>query len=1497
MAKSFLEKFNKYSPAYLEKNACGKIVSYTVKLDQAARKIWCDVSFSDYVSFAVIKSMEEEIKETYDLNFMRLCPHFSPKDYSLSHFPDILLELKRRSPMGYGFFDDAKITESLHAVPYENETDVVNDRDEMIASLKESDDVLKIELHNGGKALLEVAGCDRALSEILSDWFGISRRISFDGKVAMTLDDLESLIPPPTVDPSAFIRRDPPPEAAAGGFSNGGYSGGNFRGGGKFNRQPAAEPVPTENSLNKTEAEAHVDFDTGIAVSGFMKFDVNELTPIMGNIPNLDIIPIREVSFENDKFTICGKVFGFEKKLTRSGEKYIASFFITDRDSSVPAKFIYNKDEDEAFSALEKDPAVVLRGLASPDRYDGTLTIKPLAIAAVKEIKRKDNAPEKRVELHLHTKMSQMDATIEPADVIKQVVAWGQDAVAVTDHGNLQAFPQIMKAARKVGGVKVLYGVEAYFVDDTARAIYGDINVSFLEDSFVVFDIETTGLSPQTCAITEIGAVRYQKGKVGEKFSCFVNPQTPIPEEIVKLTGITDDMVKDAETIDAVLPKFLSFVGNDTLVAHNASFDISFIRAAAERCHIPFNPSFIDTVSMSRRINAELKNHKLDTLAEYFGLGDFNHHRAFEDAHMLALIFHAMGEKLKTEGIINTDQLSHLMSQGSDPKKLKSYHQILLVKNLVGLKNLYKLISFSYLNYYYRHPRIPKTLLSEYREGLIVGSACEAGELYRAILEHRPHSDLVAIADFYDYLEIQPLGNNQFLIDTKQLASKEDLIEINKQIIALGKELGKPVVATGDVHFQNPEDEIYRKILLAGQKFSDADKHIPLYMRTTEEMLAEFYYLDPETAYEVVVTNTRKIADMVEEILPIPDGNYPPSMEGTEEELTRFCYELAHEWYGDPLPELVRNRLEKELSSIIKNGFAVLYIIARRLIKYSEEKGYLVGSRGSVGSSFVATMAGITEVNPLPPHYRCPHCKFSEFITDGSIGSGFDLPDRDCPKCGAKNMIHDGHDIPFETFLGFNGDKSPDIDLNFSGDVQGECHKYTEVLFGAENVFRAGTLGTLAEKTAYGYVKKYSEEHGVVLNKAEETRLSRGCEGVKRTTGQHPGGIIVIPKEYSVYDFTPIQHPADDPNSNIITTHFAFEYLHDTILKLDMLGHDVPTKYRMLERYSGRNILDTPLSDPGVMELFASTDSLGVKPEDIGSPVGTFGLPEFGTKFVRQMIVDSKPKNFSDLLQISGLSHGTDVWLGNAQELIKDGVCDISEVIGTRDNIMVYLIYHGMDKSMSFKIMEDVRKGRGLKPEYEEAMIAQGIPDWYIGSCKKIKYMFPKAHAAAYVISALRLGWFKVHMPLEFYAAFFSVAPGGFDAEIVGKGKGEVERTIRDIEALGTAAKQKDNETLATMQLVNEALARKIKFLPVDLHKSSAKFFLPEDGCVRMPFSSLPGLGESAAINLEKTMKENNIISQEELRQKGGITKAVMEILARNGALQSLPETNQLSLF
>ncbi len=886
-------------------------------------------------------------------------------------------------------------------------------------------------------------------------------------------------------------------------------------------------------------------------------------------------------------------------------------------------------------------------------------------------------------------------------------------------------------------------------------------------------------------------------------------------------------------------------------------------------------------------------------MQRYYKLPDFAHHRACDDAAMLAKIFFCMCDKLKLEGIFDLDAMVRIMADKADPKKLRSHHMIILVKNLVGLKNLYYLISQSYLDYYYRHPRIPKTLLEEHREGLIIGSACEAGELYTAIKQNKSRDELLKIADFYDYLEIQPLCNNMFLVNEGSVPDVEALKEINKLIVGLGDELGKPTVATCDAHFLEKHHEIYRKILLKSMKFSDADKDTGIYLRTTDEMLDEFSYLGEDKAYEVVVSNTNKIADMVENIRAIPEGTYTPEMEGAEEDLQRICWERAKSMYGDPLPEIVRERLDRELTSIIKNGFAVLYMIAQKLVWYSEEQGYLVGSRGSVGSSFVATMAGISEVNPLVPHYRCPDCLYSEFFTDGSIGSGYDLDDKYCPKCG-KKMIGDGHDIPFETFLGFYGDKSPDIDLNFSGDVQGKVHKYTEELFGSENVFRAGTLSALAEKTAFGFVKKYAEEKQIPLNRSEVERLKTGCVGVKRTTGQHPGGIIVVPRQYDVYDFTPVQHPADDPNSDIVTTHFAFSYLHDTILKLDELGHDMPTKYKRLEEYSGLSVMDVPMNDKKVMSLFLNTDALGVSPDDIGAEVGTYGLPEFGTRFVQQVIVATEPKSFSDLLQLSGLTHGTAVWLGNGDELIANGTCTISELIGTRDSIMTYLIYQGVEKSMAFKIMEDVRKGKGLKPEYEEAMRAQNVPDWYIDSCKKIQYMFPKAHAAAYVTSAIRLAWFKVYHPVVFYAAFFTVAPSGFDADIVGGGRSNVAFTLKDIEERKRKkmAEKKEEDMIPFLQLVNEAMARGIEFLPVDLYKSHAFKFLPEgDKGIRMPFNSLPGLGDTAAQNIMDVCADKDLLSIEDLRSRAGLSKTVIEILRRSGVFKGLSQTNQVSLI
>ena len=997
--------------------------------------------------------------------------------------------------------------------------------------------------------------------------------------------------------------------------------------------------------------------------------------------------------------------------------------------------------------------------------------------------------------------------------------------------------------------------------------------------------------------------MKIKAGEIIDKFDIFVDPECPIPEEITKLTSITNDDVKGAPKEREALEQFFAFAGEDLLIAHNANFDIGFIRVAAERQEMPFNNSYLDTLGLSRYVNPELKNHKLDTIVEYYNIGDFHHHRASDDAEVLAHIFIEMLNRLKKEGILDFDSAISAMSETVDPIKLSAHHMIILAKNSEGLKNLYKLISYSYLNYYggfgrqKKVPRIPKTVLEQHREGLIIGSACVSGELYNAILDGKKADEIEEIASFYDYLEIQPLCNNRFLIEEGKVADDEALRDINRRILALGRKLGKPVCATCDAHFVNKEDEIYRRILLSGMKFKDADREEPIYLRTTGEMLEEFAYLGEEDAYDVVVTAPNRIADMCEKIRPIPEGRYEPDLPGAKEELESSCWQRAHDWYGDELPEIVKNRLTKELTSIINNGFAVLYMIAVKLVAYSESLGYQVGSRGSVGSSFVATMSGISEVNPLPPHYRCPKCRYSQFFTDGSVGSGFDLPDKACPVCG-EMLYQDGHDIPFETFLGFYGDKSPDIDLNFSGDVQGRVHKYTEELFGQGHVFRAGTITGLADKTAWGYIAKYLEDKRIKIPKAQIGYMATRIMGIKKTTGQHPGGIIVVPNEYDIYDFTPVQHPADDPNADTVTTHFQFSYLHDTILKLDELGHDIPTKYKMLEKYTNTSVLDVKMNDKTIYELFASTKPLGITPADIGgSQLATFGIPEFGTRFLQQVLVEAKPKSFADLVQISGLTHGTDVWLGNAQELIKNGTCDISEVVGTRDSIMLYLIAHGMESKLSFDIMESVRKGKGLKPAWEAAMIEHNVPDWYIWSCKKIKYMFPKAHAAAYVMSAIRLAWYKIYYPMEFYAAFLTVAPGGFDAEIVGGGYESVNNAIREIEDKGNDASQKEHQTCQTLYLVREALARGVKFLNVDLKKSDATAFLPENGKIRMPFNSLPGLGDTAADKIIEARSKYDIYSVQELREHTGISKTVIELLRRNHVLDGLSETNQFSMF
>ena len=1464
MAKTLAELFNKYLPTPEQSTILSGAEVISFKTDKANRLLEVKASFKYIIPKDELYEIEAAVAAAYTLNHCKILPQYPSVLFSYEYIPEILKEAERVGAVARGFFG--------------NYTYTMNDG--LLT--------VKIPFSASGIGLLESADTPAIIENIIYSEFGVRLRVKIeqDGfALDMMSDDYRSRL-------EHFDRQIARAEKD--------YEANVERGSMQSKQQAeAAADEPKLPKLASIYEETGVEYiDENTLKIGASVFDISSPEFVIGVAFDIKPVLISSITKATKNICIVGEVFAYTSEANRAGDKFNVSFGIFDGSASMFVKR-YSLDADaekELGSTIKNGMVIAIRGYSKEERNDATeLYMNINDVAVISKKKRKDNAEKKRVELHLHTNMSSMDALIPPDVAVKTAQAWGHPAVAITDHGNVQGFPEAMLAADKTG-MKVIYGMEAYFVNDTASAVYGKYEGNF-EDEFIVFDIETTGLSPINCKITEIGAVKVKCGEVIEVYNTFVNPGVPIPPEIVELTSITDEMVADARKIDEVLPEFLSFVGNRLLIAHNANFDVSFIRAAAKELEIPFENAYLDTVGLSRFLNKDLKSHKLDVLAKHYQLGDFNHHRACDDAEVLARIFFKMAEQLSEIDVKDFKDLEHEFSANANPLTLKPYHQIILVKNQVGLKNLYRLISSSYLSYYRRQPRIPKTELEKYREGLIIGSACEAGELFRAILEGRPEREIEEMVNFYDYLEIQPICNNRFLVAEGTVADDEGLRDLNRKIVALGEKYNKPVVATCDAHFLNEEDEIYRKILLAGMKFKDCDRDIHLYFRTTEEMLEEFKYLGEEKAYEVVVENTNKINDMIGEVRPIPKGSYTPHMDGAEEELQEKCWTRAKAMYGDPVPEIVSKRLEKELTSIIKNGFAVLYMIAQRLVWYSESQGYLVGSRGSVGSSFVATMAGISEVNPLPPHYYCPKCQYSQFFTDGSVGSGFDLPDAYCPNCNTK-LNADGHDIPFETFLGFYGDKSPDIDLNFSGDVQGRVHKYTEELFGAENVFRAGTLGTLADKTAYGFVAKYFESKGVSVSKAEMERIITHCVGVKRTTGQHPGGIIVVPREYEVYDFTPVQRPADDPNSDIVTTHFAFSYLHDTILKLDELGHDIPTKYKWLETFSNTSVMDVPMNDQEVYKLFESTRPLGITPEDIDAPIGTFGLPEFGTHFLQQVLVDAKPKNFADLLQISGLTHGTGVWLGNADELIKQGICDISKVIGCRDNIMNDLIRYGVENALSFKIMEAVRKGKGLTPEWEAVMREHNVPEWYIDSCKKIKYMFPKAHAAAYVMSAIRLGWYKVHIPIAFYGAMFTVAPGGFDAEIVGKGRANVMATIKDIEKRGKEASPKEIASIPSLQLANECMARGIKFLSVDIEKSHSYAFLPEgNNAMRMPFSALPGLGENAAANIVKARDEEKFFSVEDLQTRAKLSKSVIEILRKNHALDNLNETDQLSLF
>ena len=1236
-------------------------------------------------------------------------------------------------------------------------------------------------------------------------------------------------------------------------------------------------------------------------------------------------IPISEIPGEMGEVIIRGKILSLDRRQIKN-ERTILIFPVTDfTDTMVIKLFVANEQLEEA-KDIAPGVFVKIKGMTVIDRFDGELTVG--SVTGIKRIPdftavRTDNAPVKRVELHCHTKMSDMDGVSEVGDIIRRACQWGHPAIAITDHGVVQSFPDANhvreelwkkeKERREQAGekapdpndfFKIIYGCEAYLVDDLYQIVTGD-KTRLLSDPCVVFDIETTGFSPVKNRIIEIGAVKVQDGRILERFSTFVNPKTPIPFRIEQLTGIRDEMVLDAPTIEEVLPDFLRFCQGTVLVAHNAAFDMSFLLENAREQGIAFAPVYVDTVGIARVLLPHQARHTLDAVAKTMDVSLENHHRAVDDAQATAEIFLKFLPLLREKGCETLGDVNRLGESSPDLiRRLPSYHCILLAKNDLGRVNLYTLVSQSHQTYYHKVPRVPKSLLQKHREGLIVGSACEAGELYRALLEEKSDDQIARIVHFYDYLEIQPTGNNLFMIASDRIenvTSMEDIRNINRRIVQLGEQFNKPVVATCDVHFLDPEDEIYRRIIMAGKGFKDADEQAPLFLRTTEEMLEEFAYLGSDKAREVVIQNSNFIADQVEVISPVRPDKCPPVIPDSDRTLTEICYRKAHELYGETLPRVVEDRLKKELDSIISNGFAVMYIIAQKLVWKSVEDGYLVGSRGSVGSSLVAFMAGITEVNSLSPHYRCPKCHFSDFdsemVRSYAGNSGCDMPDRACPNCGTP-LIKDGFDIPFETFLGFKGDKEPDIDLNFSGEYQSKAHKYTEVIFGAGQTYRAGTIGTLADKTAFGYVKKYYEERGIHKRNCEIDRIVQGCTGVRRSTGQHPGGIVVLPVGEDINSFTPTQHPANDMTTDIVTTHFDYHSIDHNLLKLDILGHDDPTMIRMLQDLTGIDPTTIPLDDPQVMSLFQSPAALGLKPEDIdGCPVGSLGIPEFGTEFVIQMLLDTKPQCFSDLIRIAGLGHGTDVWLGNAQKLIQDGDATISTAICCRDDIMIYLIRMGMDPSLSFATMESVRKGKGLKPEMEKAMRKANVPDWYIWSCKKIKYMFPKAHAAAYVMMAWRIAYFKVNHPLAYYAAFFSIRASAFSYEIMCQGRERLEEELADYKRRADSLSQKEQAALRDMKIVQEMYARGFSFLPIDLFSAHPRNFQIVDGKLMPSLNSIDGLGEKAADAIAEAAKDGPFLSKDDFRDRTKASKTITDLLDTLGILGDLPESNQISLF
>ena len=1438
----FSQLFGEYIKSASDTIKNGEIESFN--LDKDSRELDIKIKFDGTVHKTDVDNLADKLKKALTLNTVKITATFDNQPFDLTYINEIVDDVRMALPQINGYLDSADFAQNGNT--------------------------LSIELKHGNLEYIENSGFKEAFKTAVRVRFGHEVKVSFGG-VTETI----------------------------------------------------SEPVPLEVTEKPKKKSNKTCVRNDKPVDGLPVY-LDSARLIYGSPLKKKPTPMCDITYDIGNLAVWGEIFNVDIMPMRNGGMSFVRISITDFTSSQMLKMRADNAALAKLSSLSTGDCVLVGGQYTLDSWEKEYIIEPFSISVIDKYEALDEAPEKRVELHCHTSMSAMDAVTPVGKLIRKAYNWGHKAIAITDHGVVQAFPDAMKELRairkdiKASGsdaeFKVIFGVESYFINDMVPAVTGSRDMP-IDGDFVIFDLETTGFSPINDRITEIGAVRYCGGKAGESFSTFVNPHKPIPRKVVELTGITDDMVKDAPDESVAVAEFLKFCGDSVLIAHNAPFDVSFVSAAAKRLGLDFAPTYIDTVIMARALLPNAKNHKLNTVAEELKLGGFNHHRACDDAAILSQIFEKLLSMAQRDfKLENLSDLNRALA-GGNHEKLPRHHQIILVKDFTGLKNLYKLISTSHLKHFChpfgtRSPKKPCILRSElekHREGLIIGSACEQGELYKSIIQQRPWGELLDLAKFYDYLEIQPIGNNEFMIRNGMVSSERDIMEFNRTVVKIGEKLGKMVVATGDVHFLDHKDEALRRILMGGQGFSDADMQPPLYLKQTNEMLSDFAYLGQAKAFEVVVTNPNKVADMVSaDVQPVPDGNFPPTIEGSDDTLRETSYQKAREMYGENLPEIIKKRLEKELGSIIKHGFSVMYVTAQKLVADSEEHGYLVGSRGSVGSSFVATMAGISEVNPIAPHYACPSCKYSLFFDKGvmdngePIGSGFDLPPRDCPKC-ATAMNRDGHDIPFETFLGFDGDKVPDIDLNFSSEYQSFAHKYTEKLFGSENVFKAGTIATIADKTAFGFVKKYAEEKGLEMNKYEINRLSSAMDkaSIKRTTGQHPGGMVVVPASHEVYDFCPVQHPADDTSTDTVTTHFDFHSIHDTILKLDILGHVVPTTYKYLEEYTGVSVKDVPMSDEKVMSLFTSTKALGVTPDQIDSLTGTFGLPEIGTDFVRQMLIDTSPKNFSDLLQVSGLSHGTDVYLGNAKDLIDKGTCTISEVIGTRDNIMVYLLHKGVPDKMSFQITEIVRKGLApklLTDEHKTTMREHGVPEWYIESCMKIKYMFPKAHAAAYMIGALRLGWYKVYRPVEFYAAFFTVRGEDVDGVTLMQGHDAVRRSMQEIKAKGKEASKKELDTYGKFEILNEMLARGVEVLGVDLKKSKANKYIVEDGKIRLPFSSLNGVGENAARQLEEAAN-GDYISKEELRMASGVSKTVIDALTQTGALDFLPDTNQMSLW